>query len=79
MDLMYRHELLSAALKARVQEVTEYQVNIDNFRAAIEMAKAMESMEEFVQQLKELLVGNERELRKAQIMHDVIRQQLEAL
>jgi undecaprenyl pyrophosphate synthase len=78
MDPAYRHEILSSALSARVREVTEYEVNIDNFRLALEVASAMDGMEDFVTQLRELLASSVRELRKAQIMHDVIRQQLEA-
>ena len=78
MNPVYRKELLTSALDARIREVTEYQVNIDNFRLAIEVCRKQPDMGDFRKQLEELLKSSLSEQRKAQIMLDVIRQQLEA-
>lgn len=73
----YQKEILTSALDARIKEVTEYQVNIDNFRLAIERIGDDQEMQPFKQQLQELLDSSVLEQRKAQIMLDVIKSQLE--
>jgi undecaprenyl pyrophosphate synthase len=73
----YRHEILTSALDARVREVTEYQVNIDNFNRAIDRIGDDEDLQHFKEQLQNLLASSILERRKAQIMLDVIRSQLE--
>jgi muramoyltetrapeptide carboxypeptidase LdcA involved in peptidoglycan recycling len=77
MNKQYRLEILRSALDARIKEVTEYQVNIDNFRLAIERVGDDPGLSEFRTQLEQLLQSSLLEQRKAQIMLDVIRQQLE--
>lgn len=76
MNHAYRNEILTASLDGRIREVTEYQVNIDNFRLAIDMVGDDEELAEFKQQLEGLLASSLLEQRKAQIMLDVIRKQL---
>jgi hypothetical protein len=73
----YQKEILTSALDARIREVTEYQVNIDNFRLAIERIGDDQELQPFKQQLQELLASSLLEQRKAQIMLDVIKGQLE--
>jgi len=73
----YQKEILTSALDARIKEVTEYQVNIDNFRLAIERIGDDYELQQFKQQLQELLASSLFEQRKAQIMLDVIKSQLE--
>lgn len=74
----YRKEILTAALDARIKEVTEYQVNIDNYRLAIErIGDDDEELRPFKQQIQALLASSLLEQRKAQIMLDVIRVQTE--
>lgn len=77
MNLTYKNEILTASLDGRIREVTEYQVNIDNFRLAIEMIGDDEELADFKHQLQGLLASSMLEQRKAQIMLDVIRRQLE--
>lgn len=77
MNHEYRKEILTAALEARVKEVTEYQVNIDNYRLAIERIGDDEELRQFKQQIQSLLASSLLEQRKAQIMLDVIRSQTE--
>lgn len=77
MNHEYRKEILTAALDARVKEVTEYQVNIDNYRLAIERIGDDEELRPFKQQIQTLLASSLLEQRKAQIMLDVIRSQTE--
>lgn len=77
MNHEYRKEILTAALEARVKEVTEYQVNIDNYRLAIERIGDDEELRQFKQQIQALLASSLLEQRKAQIMLDVIRSQTE--
>ncbi len=76
MNLAYKNEILTASLDGRIREVTEYQVNIDNFRLAIEMVGDDEELAEFKAQLQDLLASSLLEQRKSQIMLAVIRQQL---
>lgn len=82
---MTKSEILTEALKARKEEVLGYQINIDNYRLAMEKidrehggASPLDAaMREFRQQLDGLLQSSLIEQRKAQIIHDVIEQQLE--
>lgn len=76
MDPKIRQELLESALKARIQEVTEYQVNIDNYRLAIERIGNDETMQEFKAILENLLQSSIVECRKAQLMLDVVAEQV---
>lgn len=77
MDNGYRNEILSSALDARIKEVTEYQVNIDNFRLAIERIGDDVELQEFKAQLEGLLASSVLEQRKALLMLDVIKSQVE--
>lgn len=77
MNHEYRKEILTTALDTRIKEVTEYQVNIDNYRLAIERIGDDEELQPFKQQIQTLLVSSLLEQRKAQIMLDVIRSQTE--
>jgi len=77
MNNEYRREILTTALDARIKEVTEYQVNIDNYRLAIEKIGDDEELRPFKQQIQALLTSSLLEQRKAQIMLDVIRSQTE--
>lgn len=77
MNQKYRSEILVAALEARIKEVTEYQVNVDNFRLAIEKIGDDQEMQPFKEQLQNLLSSSLLEQRKAQIMLEVIQSQLE--
>lgn len=73
----YTKEILVAALDARKKEVIEYQVNIDNFKLAIDLAAQDSDMVEFKKQLEDLLRSNIIEQKKAKIMLQVIEMQLE--
>ena len=73
----YQKEILTAALDARIKEVTEYQVNIDNYTLAIERIGDDPELQAFKAQLQELLTSSKLEQRKARIMLDVVREQLE--
>ena len=73
----YQKEILTGALEARIKEVTEYQVNIDNFRLAIEKIGDDQEMQPFKEQLQNLLSSSLLEQRKARIMLEVIQSQLE--
>ena len=74
----YKKEMLITALDARQKEVTEYQVNIDNFRLAIEKIGDDAELAGFKAQLEDLLKSSKFEQRKAQIMLEVIQSQLES-
>jgi hypothetical protein len=77
MNPEYHKEILTVALDTRIKEVTEYQVNITNFRLAIERIGDDAELQEFKQQLQGLLASSILEQRKTQIMLDVIKSQLE--
>lgn len=76
-DDNYRKELLAAALDARIKEVTEYQVNINNFLLAIEKIGSDASLQAFKEQLQDLLSSSIHEQCKANIMLEVIKSQME--
>jgi muramoyltetrapeptide carboxypeptidase LdcA involved in peptidoglycan recycling len=73
----YQKEILANALDARVKEVTEYQVNIDNFRLAIERIGEDPELQQFKEQITDLMHSSILEQKKAQIMLEVIQSQLE--
>lgn len=72
----YHKEMLTAAYDARIKEITEYQVNIDNFRLAIEKIGDDADLQEFKNHLSGLLSSSIIEQKKAKIMLSVIEQQL---
>jgi hypothetical protein len=74
---MTKHEILTDAHTQRQDEVLGYQINIDNYRIAIDLAKKDPELTAFVQQLQELLNTSIFEQKKASIMLQVIQQQLE--
>ena len=76
MDQQIRQEMLETALKGRIREVTEYQVNIANYELAIARIGNDPDMQEFKTLLEGLLQSSIVECRKAQLMHDVIAEQV---
>jgi hypothetical protein len=77
-----REEVLSLSLEARIQEVMHYQINIDNYTIALEQISKLPSDEqtelsEFIQQLTSLLASEKLEQKKAKIMLNVLKQQME--
>jgi hypothetical protein len=77
MNPTYHREILTAALDARIKEVTEYQVNIDNFRLALVHIGDDPELQDFKAQIEGLLASSIFEQKKARIMLDVIQSQLE--
>jgi hypothetical protein len=76
---MTRAEVLKHAKEAREAEVLEYQINIDNYRLAIQKAAQDPDMAEFKTQLESLLTSSVHEQKKAQIMLEVVTEQLNAM
>lgn len=77
-----REEILKSSLDARVQEVMHYQMNIDNYRIALDEIGKLPDDERaelsgFTEQLRTLLSSEKLEQKKAQIMLAVIKQQVE--
>ena len=72
----FKLQTLKDALEHRKKEVIEYQINIDNFVLALELAKQDETLTAFVTQLEELLASNIYEQKKAKIMLAVVEKQL---
>lgn len=72
----YRAEILKGAYDARVREVTEYQVNIDNFRLAIERIGGDPDLQEYKQRIERMLVESLAEIKKAKLMLAVVESQL---
>ena len=77
MNNEYRDEILKTSLDARINEVTEYQINIDNFRLAINKIGNDPDLQDFKFNLQELLASSIVEQRKSQIMLEVIQSQVE--
>lgn len=77
-----REEILAKALDARVQEVMHYQINIDNYSLALEEISKLspderQELSGFADQLRGLLASEKLEQKKAKIMLQVIKQQVE--
>lgn len=75
-DLTYRIEILKKAESDRIKEVTEYQINIDNYRLAIEKVEGQADMAEFVKVLKGHLSSSLLEQKKSTVILEVIQAQL---
>jgi len=76
-----REELLASSLDARIQEVMNYQINIDNYVIALEEIGNLPQDERaelsaFSEQLRTLLTSEKLEQKKAQIMLNVIKRQV---
>jgi hypothetical protein len=76
-----RKEILKASLDARIQEVMHYQINIDNYRIALDEISKMSDddramLSGFADQLRTLLSSEKLEQKKAQIMLTVLKQQV---
>ena len=72
----YQREILTTALEAREKELIEYQVNIDNYRLAIEHIGSDEELQSFREQLQNLLASSLLEQKKSRIIFEVIQGQL---
>jgi hypothetical protein len=80
-------ETLKSALLAREDEVLHYQINIDNYAAAMKKISEQYSgdddvssaMREFYKQIKSLHDTSVIEQAKAKLMLDVIREQVEVM
>jgi len=76
---MDKRQLLNQAREQRADAVMEYQINIDNFTAAITAVRKSgdaELLSKFLPQLEELLRSNVFEQKKEKIMLKVIEDQL---
>jgi hypothetical protein len=76
---MDKLSMLTDAKKHREDEVLEYQVNIDNYRLAIDKASQDPDMVEFKAQLESLLTSSVIEQKKARIMLEVLTEQLNTM
>jgi hypothetical protein len=77
-----REEILKSSLDARIQEVMHYQINIDNYRIALDEISKMSDddramLSGFADQLRTLMSSEKLEQKKAQIMLTVLKQQVE--
>ena len=76
-----REEILAMSLEGRVQEVMNYQINIDNYALALEEIGNLppderNELSEFTEQLRTLLTSEKLEQKKAKIMLAVIKKQV---
>lgn len=77
----YQIDLLLSAKEMRQREVIDYQVNVDNYNLAIsKLADTTDpDMVEFRSHLESLLTATLKEQKKAQLILDVVTDQLNAL
>ena len=76
-----REEILAMSLEGRVQEVMNYQINIDNYALALEEIANLppderNELSKFAEQLRTLLTSERLEQKKAKIMLAVIKKQV---
>lgn len=76
MDLEQKNKMLEAGYSQRINEVTEYQVNIDNYAMALDIIGDDPDLQAFKEQLQELLRTTIIEQKKSKIMLEVIKRQL---
>jgi hypothetical protein len=76
---MNKKEILTDALQQRDIEILGYQINIDNYKLAIDLAKKDPDLESFTENLHNLLISSILEQKKAKIMYEVIKKQVEEL
>ena len=80
---MDKKSTLLSALESREQEIFHYQIDIDNFKRAIDKIDTIyaenESLSDFREHLCNLLQANKREQLKGIIIRDVIADQLNEL
>lgn len=73
-----RHEILTQSIEARENDIMLYQINIDNYRAAIADIEANHAdLSDFADQLRDLLQSSLREQKKEQVMLAAIKANLE--
>jgi hypothetical protein len=73
-----RHEILTQSIEARENDIMLYQINIDNYRAAIADIEANHpDLSDFADQLRDLLQSSLREQKKEQVMLAAIKVNLE--
>lgn len=77
-----REEILAMSLVARENEVMVYQINIDNYSIALEKMSQMSpedraELAEFAGRLRDLLASEKLEQKKAKLMLEVIKSQVE--
>ena len=76
-----REEILAMSLEARVAEVMNYQINIDNYAIALEEIGNLppderSELSAFTDQLRTLLTSEKLEQKKSKIMLSVIKKQV---
>jgi len=76
---MNKKEILSDALGYRKQELLNYEINIENYKRAIEKSKSDPDLQDFRDNLEQILKTEIIEKKKSQVMHDIISEQLEEL
>jgi hypothetical protein len=73
-----RHDILTQSIETRENDIMLYQINIDNYRAAIADIEANHpDLWDFADQLRDLLQSSLREQKKEQIMLAAIKANLE--
>ena len=72
-----RHDILTQSIEARENDIMLYQINIDNYRAAIADIEANHpDLSDFADQLRDLLQSSLREQKKEQVMLAAIKANL---
>ncbi len=79
MNKEFYKSMLLTGKEQRINEITEYQVNIDNFQLALKLIGDDPDLQEFKGQLENLLASNILEQKKSKIMHDVVTTRLEEI
>ena len=74
-----RHEILTQSVEARENDIMLYQINIDNYRAAIADIEAnYPDLSDFADQLRSLLQSSLLEQKKEQVMLTAAKTNLES-
>lgn len=77
---MNKKEILQQNYEHRLQEIENYQINIDNYTMALEEIELNHKnelgMEQFKEQITSLLISEKIEQRKALVMRNVLLKQI---
>lgn len=76
---MNKRDILLENLSARKKQIIFYQINIENYKRAMEKSKNDPDLAEFFRKLSELLGTEIIECKKEQIMVDVLEDQLKEM
>ena len=73
---MRKKEIISTEIARRLDQIMLYEINVENYKRAIQKAELDSDLSAFCKHLKELLISEGIELKKEQTIVSAMREQL---